>query len=448
MRMENEDSERLAKNKRIKDTLSATRSRRKSMDCRTFSVKIQDNKLNLAQREALKMLFVEAKWFYNSLISFIEDRTHDPSEYDWKTKAVTSLDKDRNPVSHEMEYLSASERQSSVTAVGQALKGLAVLKSHGRNVGSLGYKSEVNQITLKQNGINYDLDFDGNRIRVQGVKGQLRVHGLDQFKDRQTHKLLEGIEFGFARLIQAPSGHYLKVTVFLPHVEKLHNGRSVGIDFGCGTSFATSEGEKINVSVREPERLKRLSAHINRQKLMSGHSKRRYRNIQLLRREYEKMDCRKKDKADKIVHCLLVYDRVVIQDEMLSNWKMTGHGKAVQHSCLGSVKAKLIGQPNVVVLSRSMPTTKLCRECGTIHSEMTLKDRVFKCDCGVEEDRDTHAAENMIWFADHNIGVIQVGAEHIESTRGELKPLVMAAVSCHDQAPTKNREASCSSGKR
>src|SRR5574344_778789 len=119
MCMENEDSERLAKNKRIKDTLSATRSRRKSMDCRTFSVKIQDNKLNLAQREALKMIFVEAKWFYNSLISFIEDRTHDPSEYDWKTKAVVSLDKDGNPVSHEMEYLSASERQSSVTAVGQ-----------------------------------------------------------------------------------------------------------------------------------------------------------------------------------------------------------------------------------------------------------------------------------------------------------------------------------------
>lgn len=58
------------------------------------------------------------------------------------------------------------------------------------------------------------------------------------------------------------------------------------------------------------------------------------------------------------------------------------------------------------------------------------------------------AAENMIWFADHNIGVIEVGAERIESTRGELKPLVMAAVLGHDQAPTENREASCSSGKR
>ena len=49
---------------------------------------------------------------------------------------------------------------------------------------------------------------------------------------------------------------------------------------------------------------------------------------------------------------------------------------------------------------------------------------------------------------DHNIGVIKVGAERIESTRGELKPLVMAAVLGHDQAPTENREASCSSGKR
>ena len=41
--------------------------------------------------------------------------------------------------------------------------------------------------------------------------------------------------------------------------------------------------------------------------------------------------------------------------------------------------------------------------------QMTQSDRVFVCDCGVTEDRDIHAAQNMLWFY-HNI----VGVERTE----------------------------------
>ena len=107
----------------------------------------------------------------------------------------------------------------------------------------------------------------------------------------------------------------------------------------------------------------------------------------------------------------------------MSNWQKSRHGKAVQHSIIGKVKAKLKTMPNVVVLGKTIPTTKLCTKCGKIHDEIRVWNRTFKCDCGVEVDRDVHAAQNMIWFYENNIGV-----ERTKFKRTEIEALVDAAL--------------------
>ena len=40
--------------------------------------------------------------------------------------------------------------------------------------------------------------------------------------------------------------------------EERKNGREIGLDFGIKTALTTSEGEKIDVSVGESDRLKKL----------------------------------------------------------------------------------------------------------------------------------------------------------------------------------------------
>jgi putative transposase len=41
-------------------------------------------------------------------------------------------------------------------------------------------------------------------------------------------------------------------------------------------------------------------------------------------------------------------------------------------------------------------TSKTCGWCGVLKENLTLKDRIFKCDsCGAEADRDVHAARNI-----------------------------------------------------
>lgn len=203
-------------------------------------------------------------------------------------------------------------------------------------------------------------------------------------------------EFANANLLKKPDGYYLKVTCYIDKdslPKATTNGKEIGLDFGIKTNITTSEGEKLDVSVEESERLKMLQKKLQHQRKGSN---RRYKTIKAIRRQYQKLTNRKTDKANKIVHMLKQYDCVVIQDEQLSEWhKQRGMSKVVQHSCMGMVKSKLKQLDNVIVLDKYIPTTKWCPNCHKIN-ELSLNDRMYKCQCGYEQDRDIHAAQNTL----------------------------------------------------
>ena len=127
-------------------------------------------------------------------------------------------------------------------------------------------------------------------------------------------------ELANANLIKRPDGYYLKVTCFInkENFKKIQtNGKEIGLDFGIKTSLTTSEGEKIDVSVGESDRLKKLQRELFRRTKGSNN---RHKTINRIQREYQKLSNRKKDKANKIVSKLKAYSCIVMQDEQISNW--------------------------------------------------------------------------------------------------------------------------------
>lgn len=102
----------------------------------------------------------------------------------------------------------------------------------------------------------------------------------------------------------------------------------------------------------------------------------------------------------------------------MSNVEKNAKIKAVQHSILGRVKKKLKIMDNVHILSRFAPTTKLCFHCGKKHDEIKLRDRVFRCECGVCMDRDIHAAQCMVWMY---LNDYKIPMEHRNTMRTENK---------------------------
>ncbi len=55
---------------------------------------------------------------------------------------------------------------------------------------------------------------------------------------------------------------------------------------------------------------------------------------------------------------------------------------------------------DLCVAPRFYPSTKTCSACGWLWSDMTLKDRTFRCaSCGLVSDRDLNAATNLAAWA-------------------------------------------------
>ncbi|MBQ9595941.1 MAG: hypothetical protein IJR35_08790 [Synergistaceae bacterium] len=142
------EAERLAKNERIRETGNATKLRRKEQICRVWRVKIDFSHLNSYQQNAIKMLFVEAKKLHNDIITFMKE--HDINDYDYKIRTVHNLDKDKQPVTHELEYISSQMKQAVIQDIKNSMKALNAAKNKGRVVGALKYKSDYMSINLQQ----------------------------------------------------------------------------------------------------------------------------------------------------------------------------------------------------------------------------------------------------------------------------------------------------------
>ncbi len=49
----------------------------------------------------------------------------------------------------------------------------------------------------------------------------------------------------------------------------------------------------------------------------------------------------------------------------------------------------------LVVANRFFPSSKMCSSCGSKKNDLSLKERVYTCDCGISLDRDLNAALNL-----------------------------------------------------
>lgn len=379
------DDQRLAKNQRIKDTINATRKRRSDMDCKVYSVKVSKSRMNGAQKESLTRLFLEVKWVRNALIAS-EDFTRDSlKNFRDEVPVHTPEGVDVRPIT----VLGGQIAQGVLSELKTNLRQLSSLKKSGRKVGKLKFCTEITSIDFVQYGNSWKLDVDKSRIKLANIPGWLKVHGLKQ--------LPEGAECANAKLVKRPSGYYIHITTYIPKKENtIQPDTDTGVDMGIETGLTLSDGSKITMVFEEPERLRRLRRKLSRQKKGSNKYQKTWN---LINKELEKLSNKKNDAANKLVHELAKNETVYFQDENISGWKSKKSkakgSKKIHHGILGRVKSKLKNLDNAVCLDRYLPTTQLC-VCGKKNPH-GLDKRVYSCSsCGYEEDRDVHAARNMI----------------------------------------------------
>lgn len=372
------------RNRKIKENGKATRERRANMDCRVFSVKIQENRLSKAKLEKLKRCFLEAKWLYNAILAAETLTLEDTSMVQVKVK--DSFEE------REIKCLSSHMKQSVVDSVKTNISNLSKTKKKGLKIGRLQFKKECNEINLKQFNNTYKIKAH-NKISIQNI-GVLVVNGLEQVN-------IDEVEFANAKLIQKSSGFYIHLTVYSQKQPQLTTEKEVlGVDMGIKDQLIFSNDVKVNFYLEESEQLKGLMRKLARQTKGSNQYK---QTLHRIKRIYEHYNNKKNDVVNKLDSVLSENYIVCFQDELLRQWKRKkakrrfSFGRKVQHGILGRVKDKPKQNPSNVMLESSVPTTQTCPKCGCL-TKHSLDKRSYHCShCGFENsDRDVHSANMMV----------------------------------------------------
>jgi len=177
----------------------------------------------------------------------------------------------------------------------------------------------------------------------------------------------------------------------------------VGVDLGlkelavCSDGLVVANPRPLKKNLKKLKRLQKK--HSKKQKGSKNKEKSRKR----LARLHYKISCIRRDTLHKLTtHLTKTKSRIVIEDLSPSNM-IKNHCLAQAISDVGwaefrrqlEYKAEWYNC-KVIVVDRFYPSSKKCSKCGNIKKDLTLSDRIYKCEvCGLEIDRDLNAAINL-----------------------------------------------------
>lgn len=240
---------------------------------------------------------------------------------------------------------------------------------------------------------------DGGRIKLDG-------HWLKLEKLDEPINMAEELRFDGeikSVTISEDTGHwYVAVNVEVELPEHEHQQESVGVDLGVKTLAVLSDGTEFeNQKLLRSElcELKRLNRELSRRQEGSG---RWNRTKQKLAKLHCHIANRRLDYQHKMTAEIAQTYQIIGVEDLNVAGMLRNHCLAlsIADAGFGEIKRQLVYKAEwyggeLVEIDRFFPSSRLCRFCGCINSELKLSDREWTCDCGAVLDRDRNAAMNI-----------------------------------------------------
>ncbi len=174
----------------------------------------------------------------------------------------------------------------------------------------------------------------------------------------------------------------------------------IGLDWGIKNFMTTSTGEYLNYPEevsREYMRIRKLQSIKDKKKKDSNNYK---KVLNKLSKAYERFDNLKNNFIEQTTTKLCRDYNVAVED--LTNAKIVSSNRnrrrlqmiAPRGNFVEKLKWKCLKFGTHFVEVNPAYTSQECSNCHKRHY-ITLEDRIFKCDCGLELDRDVNAAINI-----------------------------------------------------
>lgn len=289
---------------------------------------------------------------------------------------------------------------------------------------------------------------DYRHVRLAAV-GTLRTHD-------STKRLVRALERGalLRSFTVSRSGTRWYVSLLVaedvetPRPTKAQRSASVvGVDVGVKVQAALSTGElvdNVRPGAAAAKRITRLQRAIARCQRRSHRQQRLYRRLAAAQHHVAQQRATAQHALTKRLAAR--FEHVAIEDLNVAGMSASARGtleelgrnvraksglnRAILDVGFGEIRRQLDYKTSwygsqLHIIDRYLPSSKTCHACGTVKAKLSLRERLFECECGYREDRDVNAARNIARFAVPelaDIGRLAAGRAESRNGRGGHAP--------------------------
>jgi len=186
-------------------------------------------------------------------------------------------------------------------------------------------------------------------------------------------------------------------------------GEPIGVDLGIKELAVCSDGRRFE----NPKPLKKSQAKLKRLQRELSRRKKGGKNREKTRKKVAKAHQRianiRRDVLHKATSNVMAKTKpdnerpsVVVLEDLNVSGMLANHCLAQAIGDVGFAEFRMQLEykagwhgSKFMLADRFFPSSRLCRYCGCINSELKLSDREWTCDCGAVHDRDLNAAINL-----------------------------------------------------
>lgn len=264
------------------------------------------------------------------------------------------------------------------------------------------------------------------------INNSFNIEKIGKIKTKTKMKLPEGrnkIKYINPRIKYLYGKWILSFGLEVENQDKIKlTNDSMGVDLGIKELAVVSKGQETFIfkNINKTKKVKRLKSklkHMQRVVSRKYHTNNKLKTYDkswiksknILKYEFKiaklqyKLSNIRKDYTHKITSKLInmLPKCIVIEDLNVSGMMKNRHlSKSIQEQSFYEFRRQIEYKSEwkgieVVIADRFFPSSKTCSCCGSIKSDLKLKDRVFICnECGFEIDRDINASLNLMNYSE------------------------------------------------
>ncbi|MGL4847459.1 MAG: RNA-guided endonuclease InsQ/TnpB family protein, partial [Clostridium sp.] len=278
------------------------------------------------------------------------------------------------------------------------------------------------------------ISFYVNYETLKKVKGGFRGEKIGFVKTYQAlPKLKKDEKYSNPRISFDGKNWFLSVGYNVEFEPVELTDRVLGIDIGIKSLAVCSDGA-FKKNINKTKRVKYLKKKLKREQRklsrkiennISSHTKNRkpvykkplrdMKNIQKQNKEihnlYKKLTDIRINHLHQSTNAIAKTkpSKIVMETLNIKNMMKNKHlAKAIAEQCLYEFKRQIQYKCQkygieFVEADKWYPSSKKCSCCGNIKKDLRLKDRIYKCSCGLKIDRDLNASINLANYSIQNI---------------------------------------------